>query len=85
MAGSRHIRVPNAAAVSRRKDRISRLKGITGSSNASPKPMSNMGRSICPITEGPTTSVAAMAATGMEMASAPMPSTASPARWVSST
>ena len=38
MAGSRHIKVPKAEVVSRRRANISRLNGMTGSSKANPKP-----------------------------------------------
>ena len=82
-AGSRLIRVPNAAAVSRRRASSSRLNGTTGSSTASPRPTSTSSGVTCPSTDGPTTSVATSAATGIETARPRRPATSSPTRCVS--
>lgn len=83
MAGSRHIRVPNAAVVSRRRASISRVKGTTGSNSAMPSPTSQSCGVIRSRVAGPATTVATSAATGIETASPVTPATSSPTFWVS--
>ena len=82
-AGSRLISVPKAPAVSRRSDSISIVKGITGTSSASPMPMTTSSQLRLPTSDGPATNVAVMPATGIEMPRPCRPSTSSPTRWVS--
>ena len=61
MAGSRLIRVPNAAVVSRRSASISRVNGTTGRSTASPIPTSQSSGVILARVSGPATSEATSA------------------------
>ena len=82
-AGSRLINVPNAAVVSRRSANSSKAKGTTGSRIAKPMPISRISGVIRGSTAGPTAMVATNPATGIDTASALMPETSSPARWVS--
>ena len=82
-AGSRHIRVPNAEVVSRRRAYISRLNGTTGSSMANPKPTTSRRGVRTPITAGPDTKDATSAATVMDTARPCRPATSSPTAWVS--
>ena len=83
IAGSRHIKVPKAEVVIRRRAYISRLNGMTGSSKASPKPA----RSRCGVRSRddgrPGHQVVASAATGMDTARPCRPATSSPTAWVS--
>jgi len=81
-AGSRHIRVPNADVVSRRRAYISRLNGTTGSSMANPKPARSRRGVRTPITAGPDTKVDTSAATVIEVARPCRPATSSPTAWV---
>ena len=81
-AGSRHIRVPNAAAVSRRSAYISRLNGTIGSSSARPRPASSRCGVSAGRMPGPVTSVDTRAATGMDTARPCRPATSSPTAWV---
>jgi hypothetical protein len=83
MAGSRHIRVPKAEVVSRRRAYISKLNGMTGSSKANPKPARSRCGVRTPMTAGPDTAVDTRAATVMDTASPCRPATSSPTAWVS--
>jgi hypothetical protein len=82
MAGSRLIKVPKAAVVSRRRARNSRLKGSTGCSAASASVATSSGQVTVPSPEDPAASIETMPATGMETASPFKPVTRSPTRWV---
>jgi hypothetical protein len=82
IAGSRHIKVPKAEVVIRRRAYISRLNGMTGSSKANPKPARSRCGVRSPMTAGPDTKVAASAATGMDTARPCRPATSSPTAWV---
>jgi hypothetical protein len=83
MAGSRHIKVPKAAVLSRRSAYISRLNGTTGTSSAKPTPASTSRGVSAGMTAGPATSVATTAATGRDTASPCRPASSSPTAWVS--
>ena len=63
-AGSRHIRVPNAAVVSRRRASSSRVNGTTGSRMASPSPSTRISGVRWARTPGPATRVATSAGDG---------------------
>ena len=84
IAGSRHIRVPKAAVLSRRSAYISRLNGTTGSSSGQAEARQQQLRGQAPAERpGPATSVATTAATGRETASPCRPASSSPTAWVS--
>ena len=82
-AGSRHISVPKAAVVRRRSASSSSANGTRGSRIARPTPSSSSSGVMRPNTLGPATTVAVIAATGIDRASPPIPATSSPTRWVS--
>ena len=72
-AGSRLMSVPNAAVVRRRSASSSSVNGMTGSRIARPTPISISSGVSTPNTLGPATTVAVMPATGIDIASPPIP------------